>query len=152
MEGVPKSTLPDIRENRGPALQLDQTPNSISRSHQHPRHPRPPLFAFLAPLALASLCAMRLSRTPHTITDTFTILDTDGNHLLSKHHHQESIPSSSKALASTRERRTFEKDWWQTIKTILRRGRGDRQFGDRQTDFVFVRTSRRRFPVRPCVI
>ena len=24
--------------------------------------------------------------------------------------------------------RTFEKDWWQTIKTILRRGRGDHQF------------------------
>ena len=47
-KGVPKSTLPDIGENRGPALRTDQTPNSISRS-------RSSLFAILPPLTLASL-------------------------------------------------------------------------------------------------
>ena len=60
MEGTSKLTVPDIGEKRGPALRSDQTPNSISRS-------RSSLFAFLPPLALASLCAIRPNQTPHTI-------------------------------------------------------------------------------------
>ena len=124
----------DRRDGRGP--EIDPA--------RHRRKPRTSITNGSNPeldlkISFLSLCLSSSARTglslrnkaepdPHTITDTFIILDTDGNHLLSKHHWQENIPSSSKGLASTRERRMFEKDWWQSIKTILRRGRDDLQF------------------------
>ena len=149
MEGAPKSTLPDIGEKRGPALRSDQT-RTRSRDLV--------LFAFLPPLALASLCAIKAEPNPP--------------HHCRHHHpqHRRQQPTLKTPLAREHPiffQRSCEHEGDKNVRgRLVANDQNDPEarsrrssiypqlvsFGNRQTDFVFARTPRRCFLVRPCVI